>query len=95
MADRESFKQLLTQLSSSETEVDRATLITTLSDNIDKMFSEAEELNTQVNTLNEQVSKYSKLNQDLMIRVGVIGESTPVEETQEPPQKLSFDDITF
>ena len=95
MADRELLKNLLTQLSSAETEVDRATLITTLSDNINEMFAETEQLNTQVTSLNEQVSKYSKLNQDLMIRVGVIGESAQVEETQEPPQKLSFDDITF
>ena len=95
MADRELLKNLLTQISSAETEVDRATLITTLSDSIDEIFTETEQLNTQVTSLNEQVSKYSKLNQDLMIRIGVIGESAQVEETTAPPEKLSFDDITF
>lgn len=93
---REEFRELMTELQSAESDIDRATALTRLSDSVDTLFQDNTTLNDKVTALTKDVAKYSQLNQDLMIKVGVVNSPTQSSsEEEEPPAKLSFDDITF
>lgn len=102
--DRENFLSRIQEIGQCEDVTDRISLLTSLEDEINKMYDNVDKLNNDIKTLNENsqkdkehIDKLQKANMELFLRKGV--EKAPGEVSkastgiEKEPEKRKFEDL--
>lgn len=97
MFSKEVYKQKLEQIRSAKDDVERMQVLLELEQDYHTTLAEHEELTTNLQKANEDVTRYAKLNNELWLgnKVKDSIESTEetLDETIEPPKKRTFEEL--
>lgn len=103
--DKETFLSKILEVGTITDDIERRTLLTEITDGVSAVFDNVNNLNTQIDTLNgnltkvnEDLDKAQKANMELFLRVGeqksptdVNKNNTGVDDKQ--PEKRKFEDL--
>ena len=96
---KEEHTQIIESIRTAENDVDRNKLLVSLVNDYDTVLAERTTALEQVETLSKENTEYAKLNNQLFLQLGnqnlTQNEPTPNTPPTEPPQKLSYDSLTF
>lgn len=97
---KEEHAQIIESIRTAENDVDRNKLLVSLVNDYDTVLAERTTALEQVETLSKENTEYAKLNNQLFLQLGnqnfTQNEPTPnTPPTTEPPQKLSYESLTF
>lgn len=102
--DKETFLSKLLEVGTIEDAIERRNILTELTDGIEGVFNDIDNLNTTISSLNENLTKTNndlekanKANMDLFLRVGSQKSSAEVNSvetgTGKEPEKRKFEDL--
>jgi hypothetical protein len=94
--------QLIESIRTAPSDVDRNQLLLKLTEDYTQVLTTVDTITAEKKSLTDENAKYAKLNNDLFLQLNVQGTGQEPTDTNnsgdnqnEPPTKLSFEDLTF